>query len=515
MSRLTDLIAKIEPPDTLELRGATSGKTVLAVPAVAGDITLTLPAADGVAGQPLVTDGSGNFAVDDPREMTGATWSITTRYGFTATLLNTGKVLYAGGTLVGTGASDKSCWLYDMATHTWTATGALSTGRWEHTATLLTDGTVLVAGGCNEMGVINTAEIFDPTGNGGVGSWSNANGTMVTGRYQHMAVKLSDDDVLLVSGFDTGNNALDTAEIFDHTLKTFAASTDTMTTPRLNGTITLLADNTVLLVGGDDGEPTPAVLDTAEVYTRGSPDTFVATIGSMAEERHFHTATLLADDTVLIAGGVTASAPVADTSYIFDPTPAVQTFTSTTGEMSVSRYMHRTIKLSDDSIMVVGGFTGTSPGFQKDSIFFDPTAGTWSSLNSSMHAQALCYPRYNANNGFEVIRLDDDTMVAIGGGNAGDASYPMSEYFGYDDAGQPINLAVSSVRGTVPETPVSLSTLRKFLRADGTWVNVTDGEGGLIGTYVMIFDSATPGRVSSLQVVNGIITSVTLTPPGA
>jgi len=64
-------------------------------------------------------------------------------YGHTATLLNNGKVLIAGG-------DDTDCTsaeLYDPAAGTWSLTGSLNDGRYFHTATLLPDGTVLAAGG--------------------------------------------------------------------------------------------------------------------------------------------------------------------------------------------------------------------------------------------------------------------------------------------------------------------------------------------------------------------------------
>src|SRR5438876_586877 len=61
--------------------------------------------------------------------------------GHTATLLQNGKVLVAGGT---SGGSAELC---DPTTRTWTDTGSLGTTRWYHTATLLPNGQVLVAGG--------------------------------------------------------------------------------------------------------------------------------------------------------------------------------------------------------------------------------------------------------------------------------------------------------------------------------------------------------------------------------
>jgi hypothetical protein len=53
--------------------------------------------------------------------------------------------------------------LCDPSTETFSATGSLATARTFHTATLLNDGTVLVAGGFNNPGgYLASAEIYDP-----------------------------------------------------------------------------------------------------------------------------------------------------------------------------------------------------------------------------------------------------------------------------------------------------------------------------------------------------------------
>ena len=50
------------------------------------------------------------------------------------------------------------------ATGTFTATGSMTTPRWNHTATLLNNGSVLIAGGSTTTGTyLDTAEIYNPT----------------------------------------------------------------------------------------------------------------------------------------------------------------------------------------------------------------------------------------------------------------------------------------------------------------------------------------------------------------
>jgi Galactose oxidase, central domain len=79
---------------------------------------------------------------------------VTARFGHTATLLSDGKVLIVGGVESGDTVSQTTptTELYDPATGTFTPTGSLAVARAGHTATLLNDGKVLIAGGLTDVG---------------------------------------------------------------------------------------------------------------------------------------------------------------------------------------------------------------------------------------------------------------------------------------------------------------------------------------------------------------------------
>ena len=275
------------------------------------------------------------------------------RSGFTATLLNNGKVLVAAGA-DSTGVLLASAELYDPATGTFTPTGGMSTPRTGHTATLMNDGTVLVAGGFKGVpncsvacggGAAASAELYDPaTGTFG------PTGSLNIARFDHRATLLNNGMVLVVAG-DGGCPhvcPLDSAELYNPATGTFNL-TGSLSIPIENHTATLLNDGTVLVAGGYNAGF--GVTGGAELYDPAT-GTFTSTVGGgMTRPREFHTATLLNNGTVLVAGGDYQSGPLA-LADLYDPT--TKTF-SATGSMNTPRTGHTAALLNNGTVLVAGG----------------------------------------------------------------------------------------------------------------------------------------------------------------
>ena len=88
---------------------------------------------------------------------------IENRGGHTATMLQSGKILVAGG--VTGNETLQSAEILDPVTHSFTNIGNMNTGRNQHRATLLNDGKVLLAAGSVNAFNLNSAELFDPANN--------------------------------------------------------------------------------------------------------------------------------------------------------------------------------------------------------------------------------------------------------------------------------------------------------------------------------------------------------------
>jgi len=332
----------------------------------------------------------------------------TERAAHSATLLANGKVLIAGG--FNSTANLASAEVYDPAAGAFVATGTMTTVRLSHTATLLangpatTNGKVLITGGSdsasnfefNASGDLATAELFDPA----TGTFT-ATGAMSEVRSEHTATLLANGKVLLACG-----TADSVAELFDPATGTFASTAGRMLTPgRWGCTATLLNDGTVLISGGRDAENVfdGGPINIAELFNPAT-GTFTAS-GVMTQFRYGHTAALLNNGKVFLAGGINGNS--LQGAELFDPT--TKTF-SMTGLMSTARVHHTATLLNDGTVLVAGGFTFvTISGGIAAADVFDTATGMFMPTGTMGTARFL----------HTATRLNDGQVLITGGQSNG------------------------------------------------------------------------------------------------
>jgi len=114
----------------------------------------------------------------------------------------------------------------------------------------------------------------------------------------------------------------------------------------------LLPNGKVLVAGGFNGG---AVLTSAELYdpvTRSWSAT-----GTLNSARDAHTATLLSDGTVLVAGGQDSGLSPSISSELYDPASGTW---SVTASLNIARQQHTATLLPNGTVLAAGGFDGSA-----------------------------------------------------------------------------------------------------------------------------------------------------------
>jgi hypothetical protein len=268
-------------------------------------------------------------------------------------------VLIAGGGDVN-GNLFKTAELFNPVTNSFTATGDLNQARTGATATQLPNGRVLIAGGMDSSGaVLFSAELYDPS----TGTFT-LTGNMRSPRSQHTATLLPSGKVLVLGNV----NVTGSAEVFDPASGLFSA-TGSLVQARAHHTVTLLPNGKVLVLGGTQiaapvgggAASAPVSLDSAEIYdpSKGS----FHTAGKLLIARDSHSATLLPDGTVLVAGGYSHgfdgdAQPEWNTMFVaelFDPASSVST---TAASLAGDRAEHVATMLNNGEVLITGGIAG-------------------------------------------------------------------------------------------------------------------------------------------------------------
>src|SRR5262249_12022193 len=160
-------------------------------------------------------------------------------------------------------------------------------------------------------------------------------------------------------------------------LTNLLSSTGSMQHPRASHTASLLPDGTVLIAGGFAGSGTESrpyisteLFDPASGTFHGGPDMTVARFG--------HAAVVLQDKKVLLVGGWSGSSGVTNTAEIYDP--ATHRF-ARAGNMAIARGESTATLLPTGRVLVTGGVDRNDIATASAEIF-DPHTNSFSSVAS-------------------------------------------------------------------------------------------------------------------------------------
>jgi N-acetylneuraminic acid mutarotase len=289
-------------------------------------------------------------------------WTVTgsmvsPRYAHAAVLLPNGEVLVAGGIIQvssGTVTCTAAAELYNPSTGKWASTGSMTKARGNHGTAPLPNGQVLAAGGfcyngSNFNEYDNSAELYSPV----TGSWA-ATGNMNIGHAYVAATLLQKGQVLVAGGNATNSADGRVAELYSNGQWTATGSLNSL---RGSDTASLTGNGDVLVFGGGPlagaefynpasggwtntrnfgvappvGGQTETLLSTGMVLLAGGKDRYKSiqngahiyssatnawtAASPMINARMFHTATLLSNGTLLVAGGVNLNGTIASAEF--------------------------------------------------------------------------------------------------------------------------------------------------------------------------------------------------------
>jgi hypothetical protein len=342
------------------------------------------------------------------RDAGGATTQMTTpRERFTATPLGAGEVLLAGGS---DGTRElASAERFDAASGAYTPTrGGLSLARSDHRATPFGTGRVLITGGGTAA-----AEVYIPAARPDVQSFDPETTTTPAPRAEHAVAALLDGRALFTGGTDgvvEGGRlrTLASAEIFDIRRlppATHVTATADMTTPRRLHTATTLADGTVLIAGGID--ESGAALASLELFDPAAAAAGGATFTALAEALpapvHGQTATRVASGKVVFAGGFDAGGAPTDAAAVFTPGPPRAVAAAT---LLAPRARHTATLLADGvHVLVAGGMTSGGTALDTAELF-DASAGTSAAVGGTLGGARFDH---------RAVLLDSGKVLILGG----------------------------------------------------------------------------------------------------
>src|SRR6266850_311707 len=281
---------------------------------------------------------------------------LTGRYFFTATVLQDGRVLVTGGLTVATVDGVPTAQLlasteiYDPTQDRWTPGPDLPSQIFAPKAVTLGDGRVLVVGGSTYDGTTSATALYDPA----TDAWT-VGPPMSVARLLPDVTPLADGRVLVSGGFtnDEGQTSVAAAELFDPSTNSWSPAGVSPVGHTL-GIAKRLHDGRVLVAGGADANFNPTWLANADVYDPSTNGW--QSVHPMSIARLYVAGGVLADDTVMVAGGLGADSGILQTAELYDSQRDIwttQSLSAPRGAMGGA--------VVGDRFLVAGGFANRDP----------------------------------------------------------------------------------------------------------------------------------------------------------
>jgi hypothetical protein len=293
--------------------------------------------------------------------------------------------------------------------------------------------------------------------------WLTETAHMKTARASHSSTLLPDGKVLIAGGFGgsgTESNPYRSTEIYDPRTGGFQPAGN-MTIGRSGHTATLLKNGALLIAGGWTGRYN--VRRSSELY---DPSTGIFTsTGDMVIERAGSIAALLPDGRVLVAGGEDRGENALASAEIYDP--ATGKFRRT-GDMIEPRGEATATALRNGKVLIVGGGSGHYPSqdVYRSAEVYDPATGKFTEtgqMTVGRHKHAA-------------VLLASGKVLIVGGSDNRDWHGEYSSAEIYDPATGKFSATgtMSAARFKLPYAAVLLNNGTVLVSGGGSFAEVYD-----------------------------------------
>ncbi|TAN22333.1 MAG: choice-of-anchor D domain-containing protein [Acidobacteria bacterium] len=322
-----------------------------------------------------------------------------------AVVLNSGKVLLAGGVGSETQGALASAELFDPSSSTFSRTGSMATARGAGVqAQLLRDGSVMVMGG-GALGTPITSDIYHPaTGNFSAGPDLSALDEL------YGSARLNDGRIFLLGSATNCTAAVCpmVVYLYDPRTQQLAPGGSLQDPPVERPAIVTLDDGKVLIYNGFPAAPGPtSPTNDYWIYdpSTGTAAQYVASTIPVAGAA----AVKLKDGTVLICGGGSHDSGFHKECELYDP--ANNTVRYTTGTMAEARNAARAVLLDDGRALIAGGLNLTESG--PDVEIYNPQIQTFSSAGNFNTERSEFSASLLANGSVLFAGGLDDSLTAL------------------------------------------------------------------------------------------------------